>query len=115
MSDSSITVTCSSAQDSAGLVLVDCQSFLSTFEKTKNLLEDAVNTEVGINAILDKLRIRTKQLEKELEAARKEDKQLAEQRREASKKKREFYVIAEDKNVMIEVKELEITQARNEL
>ncbi|XP_022890706.1 MATH domain and coiled-coil domain-containing protein At3g58210-like [Olea europaea var. sylvestris] len=96
-------------------VLDDCQSFLSNFEKTKNLLEDAVKTEEAIKGTLDKLRMRTNELEKELEAARKEAKQLAEQRQEASKKTHESYVIAEDQSVMIELKELEITQARDEL
>ncbi|KAL2557325.1 MATH domain and coiled-coil domain-containing protein-like [Forsythia ovata] len=96
-------------------VLVSCQSFLLDFEKTGNLLENAVKTEEGIKAKMDKLKIRYKELEKELEAARKEEKQLIEQRREASKNTHQFYVMAEEQNVKIEDKELEIGQVREEL
>ncbi|KAL2540984.1 Ubiquitin carboxyl-terminal hydrolase [Abeliophyllum distichum] len=95
-------------------VLVTCQSFLLNFEKTGKLLENAVKIEEGIKSKLDELKIRYKELEKELEAARKEEQQLIEQRRETLKNTHQFYVMAEEQNVKIEDKELEIGQVREE-
>ncbi|GER30569.1 ubiquitin carboxyl-terminal hydrolase [Striga asiatica] len=96
-------------------LLEDGQSFLSDYEKNVNQLEDAVKSEEGVKSKLDEVIKKCKELEEALEEARKEAKKLVEQRREASKTTHRLYVTAEEKNPKVEGKEMDISQAKDEL
>ncbi|CAA2992845.1 MATH domain and coiled-coil domain-containing At3g58360-like isoform X1 [Olea europaea subsp. europaea] len=96
-------------------VKVSCQSLLSTFEKTENLLKGSVKTEEGIKIQLEELKIREQELKAQLEALQNESQRLEKERLEVSKQTQHIYALAEEQAVKIEGKEMELAGAENKL
>ncbi|XP_022872261.1 MATH domain and coiled-coil domain-containing protein At3g58270-like isoform X2 [Olea europaea var. sylvestris] len=96
-------------------VKVSCQSVLSTFEKTENLLKGSVKTEEGIKTKLEELKIREQELKAQLEAIQNDSQQLEKERLEVSKQTQHIYALAEEQAVKIKGKEMELAGAENRL
>ncbi|CAA2992846.1 MATH domain and coiled-coil domain-containing At3g58360-like isoform X1 [Olea europaea subsp. europaea] len=96
-------------------VKVSCQRFLSTFEKTKNLLEGSVKTEEGIKTKLEQLKIREQELKAQLEALQNDSQRLVKERLEVSKQTQKIHALAEEQSGKVKGKEIEIAGAENKL
>ncbi|KAL2536026.1 MATH domain and coiled-coil domain-containing protein-like [Forsythia ovata] len=96
-------------------VKVSCRRSLSTFEKTKILLEDSVNTEKDIKTKLEELKIREEELKVQLETLQNENRRLREERVDVSKQTQQIYALAEEQASKIEGKEVEMDLANKNL